>query len=408
MDRTPIQGIDVNTKRIIGHIQGEVKGPTLLIFGGIHGNEQSGVTALEHIFCELKEKPLPCNGAVYGIRGNLPALFQGKRFLEKDLNRLWTKNKIEKIRDKSDCYRSLEETELVILYDLISKILKNEQGPFYFIDLHTTSSKTLPFITINDALINRRFSKLFPVPIILGIEEYLDGPLLSFVNSKGYVSIGFESGQHTEETAIKNSIAFIWLAMAFSGFLCWSKELNLKKQYTKLQNSAEGNTSFYEIIYRHPIDDIGEFKMMEGFKSFDEIDEGTPLALEDDAFVHAEKDTIIFMPLYQEQGEEGFFLIRKIPFLALALSAALRRIKFGALLHVLPGVSWANGEKDSLLVNTKTAHFFTKPFFHLLGYRYRVLDETHFAMNNRELTAKNDMYRNTWWYRITTNKSIRD
>ncbi len=407
MDRASIQGIDVNTKRIIGHIQGEVKGPTLLFFGGIHGNEQSGVSALEHIFYELKEKPLPCGGSVYGIRGNVPALFQGKRFLEKDLNRLWTKSKIKKIRNKPSLHRSLEEAELVILYDLISKILKNEQGPFYFIDLHTTSSKTLPFITINDALINRRFSKLFPVPIILGIEEYLDGPLLSFVNAKGYVSLGFESGQHTEETAIKNSIAFIWLAMAFSGFLRRRKELNFKEYYTQLQNSAEGNTNFYEIVYRHPIDNIREFKMMEGFKSFEEVDEGTPFALENDMFLKAEKDTIIFMPLYQEQGEDGFFLIRKIPFLALAVSAALRRINFGSLLHILPGISWANGEKDTLLVDTKIAHFFTKSFFHLLGYRNRVLDKTHFAIHNREHTAKNDMYRNTWWYRITTNKSIR-
>jgi hypothetical protein len=112
------------------------------------------------------------------------------------------------------------------------------------------------------------------------------------------------------------------------------------------------------------------------------------------------------MPLYQEQGEEGFFLIRKTPSWALILSGFLRRTNFGALLHILPGVSWANKQKQSLLVNTKVAHFFTKPFFHLLGYRNRVLDKTHFAMNNRELTAKNEMYRNTWWYRITTNKSI--
>jgi succinylglutamate desuccinylase len=408
MNRTPIQGIEVNVVRIIGHIQGSAKGPTLLFFGGIHGNEQSGVTALEHIFCELKEKPLPCNGVVYGIRGNLPALFQGKRFLEKDLNRLWTKNKIEKIRNKQGLHRSLEETELVILYDLISKILEKEQGPFYFIDLHTTSSKTLPFITINDALINRRFSKLFPVPIILGIEEYLEGPLLSFINSKGYVSLGFEAGQHTEEVSIKNSIAFIWLAMTYSRFLSKAEVPNFKKHHRQLQESAERNSNFYEIVYRYHINDSTEFRMMEGFRSFEEIGKGVPIAMENDTFIMAETDTIIFMPLYQEQGEEGYFLIKKIPIWALGLSAVLRRIRFGTLLHILPGVSWANSEKESLLVNTRVAHFFTKPFFHLLGYRNRVLDRTHFAMNNREHTAKNGMYRNTWWYRITTNKSIRD
>jgi hypothetical protein len=122
--------------------------------------------------------------------------------------------------------------------------------------------------------------------------------------------------------------------------------------------------------------------------------------------ITAYKDTIVFMPLYQVQGEEGFFLIRKIPRWILSFSAFLRRIKFDSFLALLPGVSWSNGSRDKLMVNLKVAMFFSKPFFHLLGYRNRVLDKTHFTMNNRELTAKNEMYKNTWWYRITTSKSI--
>lgn len=398
--------IMVETKRIIGHIKGDLPGPTLIFFGGIHGNEQSGVTALEHVFKEFGMGPFYCKGSAYGIRGNIPALLKGKRFVEKDLNRIWTHSRIENINKETTEQLSVEDRELVAIYELISGILENEKGPFYFIDFHTTSSKTLPFITINDALINRRFAKLFPVPIILGIEEFLEGPLLSYINEKGYVSLGFESGQHTEKISIKNSIAFTWLTMAFSGFLNRADVKNFKEHYIQLQKSAQHNSNFYEIVYRHHLIDIKDFKMMEGFKSFEEVVEGTPLAIEKDEFIKAEKDTIIFMPLYQEQGEEGFFLIRKTPVWALTLSAFLRRSKFGSLLHILPGVSWANEKKQSLLVNTKVAHFFTKPFFHLLGYRNRVLDKTHFAMNNREHTAKNEMYRNTWWYRITTNKSL--
>jgi len=398
--------IMVEAKRIIGHIKGDLPGPTLIFFGGIHGNEQSGVTALERVFKELGTGAFSCKGSAYGIRGNIPALLKGKRFVEKDLNRIWTHSRIKNINKKTAQQLSFEDKELAAIHELISGILENEKGPFYFIDFHTTSSKTLPFITINDALINRRFSKLFPVPIILGIEEYLDGPLLSYINGKGYVSLGFESGQHTEEMSINNSIAFSWLTMAFSGFLNRADVKNFKKYYIQLQKSAQHNSNFYEIVYRHHLIDIKDFKMMEGFKSFEEVLEGTPLAIEKDEFIKAKKDTILFMPLYQDQGEEGFFLIRKTPTWALTLSAFLRRSNFGSLLHILPGVSWANEQKQSLLVNTKVAHFFTKPFFHLLGYRNRVLDKTHFAMSNRELTAKNEMYRNTWWYKITTRKTL--
>jgi len=398
--------IMVETKRIIGHIKGDLPGPTLIFFGGIHGNEQSGVTALQHIFKELGVGSFSSKGSAYGIRGNIPALLKGKRFVEKDLNRIWTHSRIKNINKKTVDQLSVEDRELAAIYKLISAILENEKGPFYFIDFHTTSSKTLPFITINDALINRRFAKLFPVPIILGIEEYLDGPLLSYINEKGYVSLGFESGQHTEEMSINNSIAFTWLTMAFSGFLDRADVKNFKAYYKQLQESAQNNSNFYEIVYRHHLIDIKDFKMMEGFRSFEKVIEGTPLAIEKDEFIKAENDTIIFMPLYQEQGEEGFFLIRKTPAWALALSAFLRRSNFGVLLHILPGVSWAKKDKQSLLVNTKVAHFFTKTFFHLLGYRIMVLDKTHFAMNNREHTAKNEMYKDTWWYRITTNKTL--
>ncbi|MBD0779747.1 succinylglutamate desuccinylase/aspartoacylase family protein [Maribacter sp. ANRC-HE7] len=396
---------EIKTKRLIGHIRGEHPGPTLVFFAGIHGNEKAGVTALEKVLNELGKGSFTYHGSIYALKGNLPALEEGKRYLDKDLNRIWTKPEIESIKERDNRDLLNEEKELLELHTLVHGILEHEKGPFYFIDYHTTSSKTLPFITINDALINRRFSKLFPVPIVLGIEEYLDGPLLSYINEKGYVSLGFESGQHTEEMAIKNSIAFTWLAMVYSGFLKKDEVNGFKGHYEQLQKSADNNSSFYEIIYRHHIDDNEDFKMMEGFHSFEEIIEGTPLAMEKEEFIKAEKDTIIFMPLYQQKGNDGFFLIRKLPTWVLKLSAFFRRTKIGNLLHYLPGLSWANKEKESLLVNTKVAQFSTRPFFHLLGYRNRMLDDTHIVMNNREFNAKTEMYGNTWWYRITTRKT---
>ncbi|PIE99753.1 MAG: aspartoacylase [Maribacter sp.] len=394
--------VDVRTKRLIGHIQGEHPGPTLIFFGGIHGNEQAGVTALEKVLDELGNGTFTFYGSIYALKGNLPALQEGKRYLDTDLNRIWIKSNIKNIRLRENNNLLVEEKELLELHRSVHCILEKEKGPFYFIDYHTTSSKTLPFITINDALINRRFSRLFPVPIVLGIEEYLDGPLLSYINEKGYVSLGFESGQHTEEMAIKNSISFTWLAMAYSGFLKKDEIKGFGDHYGQLQKSAANNSSFYEIVYRHHIGEDKDFKMMEGFQSFEEISEGTSLATEKERLIKAEKDTIIFMPLYQKKGNDGFFLIRKLPLWVLNLSAFFRRTKVVSLLHYLPGLSWANKEKESLLVNTKVAQFSTRSFFHLFGYRNRILDDTHIIMKNRELTAKTEMYGNTWWYRVTT------
>ena len=138
--------------------------------------------------------------------------------------------------------------------------------------------------------------------------------------------------------------------------------------------------------------------MFPGFKSFDTLKEGTKLASHNGRQLKTDKKSIVFMPLYQEQGEEGFFLIRKIPQWILSLSAGMRRLRLDHVLTVLPGVSWSSERKDQLMVDLKVARFLSKPFFHLLGYRSRILDETHILMSNRERAAKNEMYKNTPWF----------
>lgn len=386
------------SSRFIGQVIGEEKGPTLIFFGGIHGNEPAGVKALEHLFEKLGEKAFHVRGTIVGIRGNLPALLQGKRFLEYDLNRLWTEKKISNIRKKPSSELKAEELELLEIAQLINELLEAYDPPFYFIDFHTTSSKTLPFITINDALINRKFSRQFPVPIILGIEEYLEGPLLSRMNQLGYVSLGFESGQHNEETAVKNSIAFLWLALVFSRVLKKEEIPDLDVHYKQLKNTAEGDSNFYEVVHRQELKNTDDFSMLHGFASFQKVSRGTLLAIQNKEKIHAEEDAILFMPLYQQQGGEGFFLIKNTPKWALQISAVLRKSKLDSLLTFLPGISWSDAQRESLLVNLKVARFFTKSFFHLLGYRNRQIDETHMVMHNRERSAKNKMYRKEPWY----------
>ena len=389
---------EIKTTRLIGEVTGETDGPTLIFFGGIHGNEPSGVIALEKVFQEISRLGLSCKGSAYGIRGNIPALLKKKRFLEADLNRIWLKSQIEPIFNKSQQECSAEELELIEIHKVISKILNTSSPPYYFVDYHTTSSPTLPFITINDALINRNFSRLFPVPVILGIEEYLDGPLLSYINELGYVSLGFESGQHATHEAALCSIAFTWLTMIYSGFL-EDNQMEAKSHRDLLNELAKGNNSFYEVIYRQAISGIDQFSMYPGFKSFDTLKKGTPLAVQNKEEIKAEKDTIIFMPLYQDQGEEGFFLIKEIPSWILRFSAFLRNIRMDTLLTYLPGVSWSKPSKEQLKVNLKIARFFSKPFFHLLGYRNKVVDSTHLILSNREKVAKKDMYKNTFWFK---------
>jgi hypothetical protein len=139
--------------------------------------------------------------------------------------------------------------------------------------------------------------------------------------------------------------------------------------------------------------------MLPGFTNFHHVEKDTVLAILDGEEIKAKKDSTLFMPLYQEQGKEGFFLIRRIPKWALRASIVARNLRIDGWLTVLPGISWSDQKKERLMVNTNIARFFTKSFFHVLGYRSISLGKSKMLMQNRERTAKNAHYKNEWWFK---------
>ena len=52
--------------------------------------------------------------------------------------------------------------------------------------------------------------------------------------------------------------------------------------------------------------------MKEGFKNFDRIEKGQLLATDRHGNILSPTDGLILMPLYQKQGENGFFIVREV------------------------------------------------------------------------------------------------
>lgn len=387
----------IEVDRIIGEIKGKQPGPILIFTAGIHGNEPSGVFALKQVFQELKEKNNIINGSLYALSGHLKALEAGSRFTQQDLNRMWTDEQIQKLRNGTLKATDEDTEQQIELYHTISNILKEEEGPFYFMDLHTTSSQTTPFLTVNDSLLNRAFTKQYPIPLVLGIEEYLDGPLLSFINELGYVAFGFEAGQHDDLASIENQIAFIYLSLYFTECIT-EKDSNFQHHYQILAKTSIDFRDIYEIYFHYKIKEDENFVMKPGFLNFQKFDKGQVLAKSNGLSIHAENDGRILMPQYQNKGDDGFFSIRKIPQVLLSLSKALRNINLDRILPIFPGVSWQSEKHNALLVNKKIAWLFAKQFFHLLGYRSRQIDKNHLLVKNREKASRNEDYRKVSWY----------
>lgn len=359
----------IRVDRIIDIVESKKIGPTLIFFGGIHGNEPAGVFALHEALSSLRKNKFLLRGAIIGIAGNMHALAHDVRYMDTDLNRIWTSNGILKNINGGNRAEDKEQQELM---ETLREVMKQNKGPFYFFDLHTTSGTTQPFITINDTILNRKLASQFGVPIILGIEEHLNGPILSYINEWGYVAIGYEAGQHDELKSIKNSIDFINKALQLTGMMAKDK-----MQYSDTDQ-------FYEITYRYSLQRGDQFNMCEGFKNFQIIASGQHLAVHNGGWINARSDSIIFMPLYQEQGEDGYFLIKKIAPVFLKLSGIIRKAKLDNLLTWLPGISWGNKTKTTLQVNQKIARFFATDFLHLMGYRVKQQGKQYLNATKRD------------------------
>jgi len=394
------QNVEVKEKkieRVIGHLGSKTTGPCCLFFGGVHGNEASGTIALKQVLRYLENLDLQLKGSFYGLGGNLQALQTGKRYTTTDLNRLWTENRMKTIETGEYLASNEDEMELLELYSAIKKIMEKEEGPFYFFDLHTTSSKTVPFITLNDSLLNRKFAELFPLPLVLGIEEYLEGPMLSYYNEKGYVSFGFEAGEHSSDLAIQNHEAFVYLSLVLSGVIDRSA-VDYAKYFKHLAKQGNALKHFYEIYYRFAIDERDHFEMRPGFENFQMLQKGDLLATHNNKPIEAKENSIIFMPLYQASGNDGFFLIKQTRTFFLRCSTVVRKLKLDRLLPLLPGISWYDKNKEKMLVDERIARFFAKPFLHLLGYRASEFKEKVLIIKNRESSSKHADYKNEEWY----------
>lgn len=295
-----------NETRIIGKYKGNEEGPLLLVTAGVHGNEPSGVKALENIFDELKKSQPKMKGTLLGVRGNNKALQEGKRYIDEDLNRTWKQENLEKKEAESQEQREMKE-----IIQILQEYSEEKFPERFFVDCHTTSSDSLPYISVQEVGKNDPFAHKFPVYIVRGFSDIVDGSIDKYFSKKGLTGFTFEAGQHTSPRSQANHEAIIWLALKEACDLdvgqvpCYPGCVEIFKQ-----EFPEGQKTF-KIIYRHGIEDAKEFKMEPGFENFEKIKEGQLLAVQDGEEIKSKWNARIFMPLYQSQGNDGFFVIQE-------------------------------------------------------------------------------------------------
>ena len=356
-------------EHLIGAFVGRSNGPTLIAIGSLHGNEPGGSIALSDVSQKLAKITDKLNGRVYFLTGNARALAKDVRFVDCDLNRIWTPKNMSSLGSETLSHTS-EGSQLDELGQIIDSILITAMDEVFVIDLHSTSSDTIPFVTIGDTLRNRQFAQKFPVSILLGIEEELDGTMLEYLNNAGAVTLGFEGGQHLSHQTVENHLALIWLGLVNAGLLS-DADVPDYDLYRWRLGAAKRSSPIVEVRYREAITDQDEFEMNPGFTNFEPIKKGQELAKNIHGRIRAIESGVILMPLYQKLGNDGFFVGRQISPFWLRLSGILRRIGIQKIIHFLPGVRRDPGDPSTLIVDTRVARLFPLQIFHLLGFRRR-------------------------------------
>jgi predicted deacylase len=376
--------VRLELERILGRIRGEEPGPTLVCVGGLHGNEPAGVLALERVLTRLSTNGLRIRGEFIALAGNRTALAEGRRFMAIDLNRAWEVDRVRAVLSTPSVNGPCpEDHELLELLDAVEDVAVSARGTVYVLDLHTTSGPGGVFTTVADTLASRAFAMSIPVPLVLGLEELVEGTMLEYLGGRGFVAAVFEGGQHEDPLSVDRTEAAIWIALAESGLITERESPEVAEGRKMLRREVRGLPRALEMKQRHHFQPADGFQMRPGFRNFDPVQEGDVIAYDRGGEVRALQRALILMPLYQELGNDGFFLVRPFSASWLHLSRWLRKIGADGIVHWLPGVRKDPERPGVLVANRNVARWYALEIFHLLGYRKHLEEGRRLVVTRR-------------------------
>lgn len=292
-----------NHNRYIGTAGEPGKGPSLIIIAGMHGNEPAGIHATKFLFDFITNNKLQVNGFIAALKGNLSALEKGVRFIDQDLNRLWTVDHLNNSNDTN--IREIRE-----LRELKTELDKIITSSSLLLDLHTFSAQSGIFSMPSDNDLSRNSAAALGVPFVNRLSQVLPNTAVNFFAEKGISTLAFEAGNHQNQESVDNMISALFIVCASTGILNPEDIPGINTHKKHLHGTANGLPQKMELVYRYKLDDPQDFKMNPGFTNFQKITKGEKLAIHQGDPVKAPMDGYILMPLYQKIGSDGFFIVQ--------------------------------------------------------------------------------------------------
>jgi succinylglutamate desuccinylase len=303
--------------REIGRNIGKERGPMLLMFGAMHGNEPAGVEAIKMLFRQLAIEPIlnpefALKGSVLGLIGNKAAFEKEVRFINSDLNRYWTVDNVKKVLNSENEELPVEGQELKAILEIVTDHIEQvNPTEIVMLDLHTTSSKGGIFTIASDDEKSIELAMSLRAPVVTKVLRGLHGTTIHFFNGENMdietTALAFEAGQHEDILSPDRAYAAIVNCLKKMGCV---KAHHVENKHKKILIEFGKNLpKVTSLVYKYDIKSSDHFEMLPGFVSFDKVVKGQQLAIDKNGPIFADSDGMILMPLYQKQGQEGFFIV---------------------------------------------------------------------------------------------------
>ncbi len=289
--------------RVIGGAEGQQAGPLLIIVGAVHGNEPAGVLALEATIRRLRDKGLPHHGTLLGLIGNLGAFRQNVRYVDRDLNRYFLPERMQADRTSAEAGEAAE-----LLTTISAAIDRFNPTELILLDIHTTTADGGDFATTIPDEASCDLAKQLGVPVVFGLTDVLHGTLVSHFTTERVGlptrAFAYEAGQHTARASADRAESLVWALLGELGMVDTAP--------VGAAIASDTRPRLTRIVFRLAIPPDSAFSMLPGFGNFDPIQAGQPLAYLDGETVTSEYTGYMLMPLYQAQGEDGYFLVEEV------------------------------------------------------------------------------------------------
>ena len=214
-----------------------VPGISLIIFGGIHGNEPTGIESVIKIHKKIKRNEIELKkGKLTFILGNPEAYRKYKRYINSDLNRSFLNN----LNSNCEVNRAKE----------ITKFIDSVSRKTIIIDLHSVSSGTIQMLAYKEeSKDDNEIIKLFGNigTHFMFHNKHLNGTLIDYAQSKGLKCYSLECGNHNSMDTVKFATNQILRVLKIFGMIDYELENIQDKSDITIYETIEtikGNVTF--------------------------------------------------------------------------------------------------------------------------------------------------------------------